>query len=432
MNYSIGLTQSARDGVLSLQKTASLMATNQERLATRKSVNSALDDPVKYFTAQALTDRAGSLTSLLAGMSTGIQTIKAASTGLDTISDYVKSMQAVVQQAQSSAAVNLPKISGSQALGSLAQATTAGKSQRDYALGMTLKAPVAPATAGPNGNVGLATTVNTMQISAGNASYSYTISATDTVADLVSQINKSGLATASVDAQGLMQVVGEGSDPLTISLGGAATAPATGFTANAQATTRMFGARATAVVGGLTSAARTALIDQFNTLRGQIDSTAKGSGFSGVNLLNGDKTSVIFNELTGPEQANLTVQGTLTNSTNLGIGLMQDLATSAGGSNFGIQNNADLTKASDALSNALDTLKAQSNVLSLNMSIIMTRQDFTKSMTNILNTGASNLTAADMNEEAANSNALQIQQSLGVSALSLANQANQSILQLLR
>ncbi|KQP89309.1 hypothetical protein ASF60_19445 [Methylobacterium sp. Leaf113] len=391
-----------------------------------------MDDPVKYFTAQALTDRAGSLTSLLAGMSNGIQTIKAASTGLDTITNYVKSMQAVVQQAQTSAAQNLPKISGTQALGNANLATAAGKSLRDYALGMTLNTPVAPARVGPNGNVGLATTVNMMQISAGNASYSYSISATDTVADLVSQINKSGIATASVDAQGLMQVVGEGSDPLTISLGGAATAPATGFTANAQATTRMFGARATAVVGGLTSAARTALIDQFNTLRGQIDSTAKGSGVSGVNLLNGDKTSIIFNELTGPEQANLTVQGTLTNSTNLGIGLMQDLATSAGGSNFGIQNNADLTKASEALTNALDTLKAQSNVLSLNMSIIMTRQDFTKSMTNILNTGASNLTAADMNEEAANSNALQIQQSLGVSALSLANQANQSILQLLR
>lgn len=432
MDYSVGLTQAARDNVLSLQNTASLMSTNQERLTTRKSVNSALDDPVKYFTAQALTDRAGSLTSLLAGMSNGIQTIKQASNGLDTISTYVKSMQAVVQQAQSSAAQNLPKISGTAVLGAPNLATAAGMSVRDYSLGMTLIAPVAPAKAGANGNVGLATTVNTLQISAGNASYSYTITASDTVADLVSQINKSGLATASVDNQGLMQVVGEGSDPLTINLGAAATPPATGFTANTTATTRIFGAKSNAVVGGLTSAARSALVEQFNTLRTQIDSAAKDSGFSGINLLNGDKTSVVFNELTGPDQSKLVVQGTVTNSANLGIGLMQDIATSAGGSNFGIQNNADLTKAADGLTGALNTLKTQSNVLSSNMSIIQTRQDFTKSMTNILATGASNLTAADMNEEVANSQALQLQQSLGVSALSLANQANQSILQLLR
>ena len=60
------------------------------------------------------------------------------------------------------------------------------------------------------------------------------------------------------------------------------------------------------------------------------------------------------------------------------------------------------------------------------------RQDFTKQLGNILDTGAANLVNADMNEEAANSQALSTRQSLGVSALSLANTAQQGILQLLR
>ena len=60
------------------------------------------------------------------------------------------------------------------------------------------------------------------------------------------------------------------------------------------------------------------------------------------------------------------------------------------------------------------------------------RQDFTKQMINTLETGAANLTLADMNEEAANLLALQTRQSLSSSSLSLASQADQSVLQLLQ
>lgn len=60
------------------------------------------------------------------------------------------------------------------------------------------------------------------------------------------------------------------------------------------------------------------------------------------------------------------------------------------------------------------------------------RQDFTKNIIDVLSTGSANLTNADMNEEAANSQALSTRQSLGISALSLANTAKEGILQLLR
>ena len=64
--------------------------------------------------------------------------------------------------------------------------------------------------------------------------------------------------------------------------------------------------------------------------------------------------------------------------------------------------------------------------------IVQVRQDFNKHLINVLETGSAALTLADTNEEAANSQALSTRQSIAVSALSLANQSNQSVLQLLR
>jgi len=68
----------------------------------------------------------------------------------------------------------------------------------------------------------------------------------------------------------------------------------------------------------------------------------------------------------------------------------------------------------------------------LELSIVQIRQDFSKNLINVLQTGSSNLTLADTNEEAANSQALSTRQSIAVSALSLANQSQQAVLQLLR
>ena len=60
------------------------------------------------------------------------------------------------------------------------------------------------------------------------------------------------------------------------------------------------------------------------------------------------------------------------------------------------------------------------------------RQDFAKNIINVLQTGSANLTLANSNEEAANSQALSTRQSIAVSALALANQSQQSVLKLLQ
>ena len=61
----IVLSAGVRQNLLSLQKTADLMSTTQNRLATGKKVNSALDNPTNFFTSAALQSRAGDFNALL-------------------------------------------------------------------------------------------------------------------------------------------------------------------------------------------------------------------------------------------------------------------------------------------------------------------------------------------------------------------------------
>jgi flagellin-like hook-associated protein FlgL len=85
-----------------------------------------------------------------------------------------------------------------------------------------------------------------------------------------------------------------------------------------------------------------------------------------------------------------------------------------------------------ALNDAGNSLRSQAAALGSNLSIVQIRQEFSKNLINVLQTGSANLTLADTNEEAANSQALATRQSIAVSALALANQSQQSVLQLLR
>ncbi len=96
----IVLSPGVRSNLLQLQQTSDLITQTQTRLATGKRVNSALDNPINFFTAQGLSVRANDLNSLLDSMSTGINTIQAANNGLSAITKLVQSAQALVSQAR--------------------------------------------------------------------------------------------------------------------------------------------------------------------------------------------------------------------------------------------------------------------------------------------------------------------------------------------
>ena len=94
----ISLTASMRSNLLSLQKTNSLMDLTQERLSTGKKVNSAIDNPSSFYTARSLNNRAGDLDALLDSMGQGIQTIKAATTAIETATSFLEQAKAVATQ----------------------------------------------------------------------------------------------------------------------------------------------------------------------------------------------------------------------------------------------------------------------------------------------------------------------------------------------
>lgn len=168
--------------------------------------------------------------------------------------------------------------------------------------------------------------------------------------------------------------------------------------------------------------ARGALIAQYNGLLDQINQLTADAGYNGNNLLAGATTTlkVLFNE---SGTSSLTITGK--DASASGLGLTQLVSTD-------FDTNTSITAILAKLKTATDTLRSDASSFGSNLSIVQTRQDFTKAIINTLQTGASNLTLADSNEEAANLLALQTRQSLSTKALSLASQSDQNVLRLLQ
>src|SRR5476649_2225152 len=94
----IVLSASVRQNLLSLQSTAALLATTQNDLATGKRVNSALDNPTNFFTAQSLNNRASDIGNLLDGIGNGVQVLQATNTGITSLQSLVSSAQSIANQ----------------------------------------------------------------------------------------------------------------------------------------------------------------------------------------------------------------------------------------------------------------------------------------------------------------------------------------------
>ncbi|WP_282568107.1 flagellin, partial [Devosia sp. FKR38] len=185
---------------------------------------------------------------------------------------------------------------------------------------------------------------------------------------------------------------------------------------------KLDGTSGTSTVKG--NSVRSGLADQFNELRDQLDKLADDASFNGINLLRGDKLAITFNE-TGTSSIDIqTKSGKTVNSANLGVSTTIEAKDLDSDTNI----DAELTK----LKTALNDVRSQASSFGSNLSIVQGRQDFTNSMIGTLEDGAGNLTLADMNGEAANLLALQTRQSLASNSLSLASQADQSVLQLIR
>jgi flagellin len=223
--------------------------------------------------------------------------------------------------------------------------------------------------------------------------------------------------SATVDSTGKLTIT-TSNDYASSTLGSIANGGAIGGTLTAAVT---FTTPSAPAVDIAAQSVRSNLVTQYNGILAQITTTSQDASFNGVNLLGGDQLKLTFNE-TGKSILNIT--GVTFDAAGLG------LANLTSGTDF-IDNNAT-SKVIDNLASASTLLRTQASALGSNLSIVQIRQDFSKNLINVLQTGSSNLTLADTNEEAANSQALSTRQSIAVSALSLANQSQQSVLQLLR
>ncbi len=154
---------------------------------------------------------------------------------------------------------------------------------------------------------------------------------------------------------------------------------------------------------------------QYQNILSQYDTLIKDSSYKGVNLLQEQDLKVTFNE---GRTAWLDVFGKDASSATLGLTTLE------------WNSKEDVEKSIEELTNAMNQIRSMSSELGSYYNIVLTRQDFTENLINVLEEGADKLTLADMNEESANILALQTRQQLAINSLSLASQAAQGILRL--
>ena len=402
----ISLTASMRTNLLSLQNTQSLMDTTQERLSTGLKVNSAIDNASSYYTAQSLNNRASDLSALLDSMGQGIQTIQAANEGIEAITDFVEQAKAIANSARDVASKT--DIKGLQTKFSDEDDPDNHKTSDDTTLSFTvtrtdgtaLDAKLTAAITAVNEALDEELKGKTLDeyvgavkdaIEAGGEEFAKIVDIK--VDDKTGKITFTAKAGYNIKATGAGDLAGLGKDP------------------DAGTPTN----DVTSTVAVNTDRQKYAL--QFNEILTQIDNLAKDAGYKGINLLQMNTLTVIFNE---DRSSQIEVKGTDASS----VGLMLDEAVN----NW--QTNEDIETSIRQTEEAISSLRIMASDYGNYYSIVQNRQSFTKSLVNVLTEGADNLTLADMNEESANMLALQTRQQLAINSLSLASQAAQGVLQL--
>ena len=403
----ISLTASMRTNLLSLQNTQSLMDMTQERLSTGLKVNSAIDNAASYYTAQSLNNRANDLNALLDSMGQGIQTIQAANEGIEAITDFVEQAKAIANSARDVASKT--DIKGLQAKFSDVGVPTTPKTATGTSLefevtrtdGTTLDKSLKDAVDKVNAELDAAdlqakslddyVAQVKKAIEAGGEEFAKIVDIK--VDDKTGKITFTAKAGYNIKATGAGDLAGLGKDP------------------DAGTPTN----DVTSTVAVNTDRQKYAL--QFNEILTQIDNLAKDAGYKGINLLQMNTLTVIFNE---DRSSQIEVKGTDASS----VGLMLDEAVN----NW--QTNEDIETSIRQTEEAISSLRIMASDYGNYYSIVQNRQSFTKSLVNVLTEGADNLTLADMNEESANMLALQTRQQLAINSLSLASQAAQGVLQL--
>jgi len=172
----------------------------------------------------------------------------------------------------------------------------------------------------------------------------------------------------------------------------------------------------------LDTASRQALNANFTALRDQISTIVKNAVFNNFNLVDGS-TSQVQALASADGSRRITAQA-------------QDLSLS--GSIVTISTTASISTQSKAsaligtIQTSLTNVNSALAKLSSGAAKFSIQATFAQKLSDTLTTGIGNLVDANMAQESAKLQSLQVKQQLGIQALSIANQAPQSILSLFR
>lgn len=251
---------------------------------------------------------------------------------------------------------------------------------------------------------------DTITVSDGTTTATYTHAGGQDVQDFLDAVNNTPnlKVEARLTSDGRIELEATGVNNVTI--GGSASAGELSAIGLAAGTTT-----------SSTNSLRQSLAQQFDSIRSQIDELAGDAGFNGQNLLAGSSVSITLNE-TGSAVA--TASGSLITAASLGIG-----AASGAGGNFQFDGAIEASIAD--LDTASASLQQMASSYGAALAVVSVRDDFTKSMSSLLTTGAEDLLAADLNYESVMLLALTTRRGLAMTSLSLAAEADKNALRLL-
>ena len=495
----VSLSAAVRDSLLSLKGTASLIQRTQNRLSTGLKVASPIDDPVAFFQAKALNDRASDFTEKKDGIDQGISTVTAALDGVTSIESTVRQLKGIASSMKSASATQLSDLIAQfndlrDQINNLATDSSYQGTNLIAGSGQTLGVEFSDKTAArldvtsvdlTVSSQGLAINTVALQTTAFTVNYGTaahavcgSVSGAGAVVDGISGTTGSFVftwagANNTTYASGDYTTFAYGDNTLTVNFHDAVTYDnGDAITVNIGTAAKTAGAYIladtplnfvsdlkTGLTGGVTfsggniSAVYYGPTHTFTTADNQTKIYI-GTATINVNIAAGDSivlsagASFEVTNLTGAYSASLVTAGVFYNSGGAvslasggysggkaGYGIAfsdvkdaQDIQT-----NYVAEGDTDqLNSVISELDSALTTLRTKSQTLGTNVALLNTRLSFTQDYVNTLQGGSSKLTLADINEEGANLLALQTRQQLGISALSFAGQAEQSVLSLFR
>ena len=168
----------------------------------------------------------------------------------------------------------------------------------------------------------------------------------------------------------------------------------------------------------LDTASRQAMNASFNALLNQITTIVKNAAFNGFNLVNGST-----NQITALASADGTRRIT-TSAQNMS--LSGSIVTIKSTASISTQSKASTLVAT--IQSSLTNVNAALAKLSAGAAKFSIQATFAQNLSDTLTTGIGNLVDANMAQESASLQSLQVKQQLGIQALSIANQAPQTIL----